>query len=401
MDTVTLTIDGRPVTVPKGRTVLQAAIESGIKIPYYCYHPGLGIDGSCRVCIVKIEKMPKLQTSCSTTGGRRHGRLDPDAGRRRGPRQRLRVPADQSPARLPRLRQGRRVSAPGLLLQLRPQREPHGVPAARVRRRGCPRRRRLRADADAEPQPLHPVHALRAVHARGRDRRADQHRRSRLRQRDRHLPGRGRALAALGQPDGRLPGRRHHDAGLSLQVAAVGQPRCRRHDLHALREGLQYYGVVEGQARMGEGREPHPHDAALQSRSEQLLDVRHRPLRLSLDRRGRTAAAPAAAHRSGHARADRLAERGGQGRRPRDGGRRSGGAAILRVGPRVARGAGTHRPHRRRARRTRGWRGDLLAAARKAPAARRHVQDSGRRCAEPARSERPGLPCQADAGRRR
>ena len=45
MDTVTLTIDGHPVTVEKGRTVLQAAIESGIQIPYYCYHPGLGIDG--------------------------------------------------------------------------------------------------------------------------------------------------------------------------------------------------------------------------------------------------------------------------------------------------------------------------------------------------------------------
>ena len=67
MDTVTLTIDGRPVTVEKGKTVLQAAIENGIPVPYYCYHPGIGIDGSCRVCIVKIEKMPKLQTSCSTT----------------------------------------------------------------------------------------------------------------------------------------------------------------------------------------------------------------------------------------------------------------------------------------------------------------------------------------------
>src|SRR5580765_3812117 len=66
MDTVTLTIDGRQVTVEKGKTVLQAAIASGISIPYYCYHPGIGIDGSCRVCIVKIEKMPKLQTSCST-----------------------------------------------------------------------------------------------------------------------------------------------------------------------------------------------------------------------------------------------------------------------------------------------------------------------------------------------
>jgi NADH-quinone oxidoreductase subunit G len=66
METVTLTIDGRQVTVEKGRTVLQAAIEHGIKVPYYCYHPGLGVDGSCRVCIVKIDKMAKLQTSCST-----------------------------------------------------------------------------------------------------------------------------------------------------------------------------------------------------------------------------------------------------------------------------------------------------------------------------------------------
>jgi NADH dehydrogenase/NADH:ubiquinone oxidoreductase subunit G len=51
--------------VPKGRTVLQAAIEHGIRIPYYCYHPGLGVDGSCRVCLVEVEKMPKLQVSCS------------------------------------------------------------------------------------------------------------------------------------------------------------------------------------------------------------------------------------------------------------------------------------------------------------------------------------------------
>ena len=65
MDTVTLTIDGQHITVDKGKTVLQAAIEAGISVPYYCYHPGLKVDGSCRVCIVKIEKMPKLQTSCS------------------------------------------------------------------------------------------------------------------------------------------------------------------------------------------------------------------------------------------------------------------------------------------------------------------------------------------------
>jgi NADH-quinone oxidoreductase subunit G len=69
METVSLTIDGQQMSVEKGKTVLQAAIEHGIKVPYYCYHPGLGIDGSCRVCLVKIEKMPKLQTACSTAAG--------------------------------------------------------------------------------------------------------------------------------------------------------------------------------------------------------------------------------------------------------------------------------------------------------------------------------------------
>jgi NADH-quinone oxidoreductase subunit G len=66
METVTLTIDGRTIEVPKGQTVLEAAIDNGRGVPYYCYHPGLGVDGSCRVCIVKIEKMAKLQTACST-----------------------------------------------------------------------------------------------------------------------------------------------------------------------------------------------------------------------------------------------------------------------------------------------------------------------------------------------
>lgn len=67
MESVTLTIDGRELSVPKGTTVLQAAIQHGIDVPYYCYHPGLGMDGNCRVCLVKIEKMPKLQVSCSIT----------------------------------------------------------------------------------------------------------------------------------------------------------------------------------------------------------------------------------------------------------------------------------------------------------------------------------------------
>jgi len=65
-DMVKLTIDGKEVEVPKGTPVIRAAIDSGVKVPHYCYHPGLTIAGNCRMCLVEIEKMPKLVTSCTT-----------------------------------------------------------------------------------------------------------------------------------------------------------------------------------------------------------------------------------------------------------------------------------------------------------------------------------------------
>ncbi|MBI2361301.1 MAG: molybdopterin-dependent oxidoreductase [Deltaproteobacteria bacterium] len=66
MDAVKLTIDGREITATKGKTVIQAAAEAGIAIPNYCYHPKLSIAGNCRMCLVEIEKMPKLQIACNT-----------------------------------------------------------------------------------------------------------------------------------------------------------------------------------------------------------------------------------------------------------------------------------------------------------------------------------------------
>lgn len=62
----TLTIDGRHVTSPDGTTVIQAAEKLGIYIPRYCYHPGLTIAGNCRICLVEVEKNPKLQIACNT-----------------------------------------------------------------------------------------------------------------------------------------------------------------------------------------------------------------------------------------------------------------------------------------------------------------------------------------------
>jgi len=65
-ETVRLTIDGIPVTVPKGTLVIEAARRVGVMIPHFCYHPKLKPDANCRMCLVEVEKMPKLQTSCST-----------------------------------------------------------------------------------------------------------------------------------------------------------------------------------------------------------------------------------------------------------------------------------------------------------------------------------------------
>jgi NADH-quinone oxidoreductase subunit G len=63
---VTLTVDGREVKVPRGTLVVEAARQIGIEIPIFCYHPKLKPVGACRMCLVEIEKMPRLQTACTS-----------------------------------------------------------------------------------------------------------------------------------------------------------------------------------------------------------------------------------------------------------------------------------------------------------------------------------------------
>jgi NADH-quinone oxidoreductase subunit G len=65
-DTVTLTIEGTEIAVPKGTSVLEAAKQAGVLIPHYCYHPALPAPGLCRMCLVEIEGAPKLQIACTT-----------------------------------------------------------------------------------------------------------------------------------------------------------------------------------------------------------------------------------------------------------------------------------------------------------------------------------------------
>ncbi len=67
--TVKTVIDGTEYEFAEGTSILEAARSVGIEIPHYCYHQGLSIAGACRMCLVEIEKMPKLQISCHMSVG--------------------------------------------------------------------------------------------------------------------------------------------------------------------------------------------------------------------------------------------------------------------------------------------------------------------------------------------
>ena len=66
MPNVTFTVDGKKVTAPAGTLLIEACKSAGIEVPSFCYYPNLSLQGACRMCLVKIEKMPKLQTACTT-----------------------------------------------------------------------------------------------------------------------------------------------------------------------------------------------------------------------------------------------------------------------------------------------------------------------------------------------
>ena len=66
MADVTLTVDGKKITAPAGMLLIEACRKAGIEIPAFCYYPGLSLQAACRMCLVRIEKMPKLQTACTT-----------------------------------------------------------------------------------------------------------------------------------------------------------------------------------------------------------------------------------------------------------------------------------------------------------------------------------------------
>ncbi|HEY1984023.1 MAG TPA: NADH-quinone oxidoreductase subunit NuoG [Terracidiphilus sp.] len=67
MPDVTFTVDGKKLMAPAGTLLIDACRKAGIEIPAFCYYPGLSLQAACRMCVVRQEKVPKLQTACTTT----------------------------------------------------------------------------------------------------------------------------------------------------------------------------------------------------------------------------------------------------------------------------------------------------------------------------------------------
>jgi len=61
-----LVLDGKEIEFKQGQTIIQAAKDNGITIPHFCWHESLSVSGNCRVCLVEVEKMPKLVIACAT-----------------------------------------------------------------------------------------------------------------------------------------------------------------------------------------------------------------------------------------------------------------------------------------------------------------------------------------------
>ncbi len=67
MADVTFTVDEKKLTAPAGTLLIDACRRAGIEVPAFCYYPGLSLQAACRMCVVRQEKVPKLQTACTTT----------------------------------------------------------------------------------------------------------------------------------------------------------------------------------------------------------------------------------------------------------------------------------------------------------------------------------------------
>ncbi len=155
VEPVKVTVDGREVEVAKGTGLVETAAAAGIEIPVFCYEPRLGpAVGACRMCLVEVEGIPKLQAGCTLTAqdGMVVHTAQSSAKAAEGQNATLEFILVNHPLDCPGLRQGRRVPAPGPDVQVRAGPDADDVSEAHLRQ----------ADPDlagdrARPRALHPL----------------------------------------------------------------------------------------------------------------------------------------------------------------------------------------------------------------------------------------------------
>ena len=203
--------------------VMHAADAADTYIPHFCYHKKLSIAANCRMCLVDVEKAPKPMPACATPVTQGMIVRTQERQGHQGAAGRDGVPADQPSARLPDLRPGRRVPAAGPGRRLRRL----GLALHRREARRLPQAGRP-ADLDGGDEPLHPLHALRALRPGSGRRDGARHGASRRARRDPDLRRPHGRLRAVGQHDRHLPGRRDHVASRSATSARTWELSRRR-----------------------------------------------------------------------------------------------------------------------------------------------------------------------------
>ena len=228
-----LIIDGTAIEVADSTTLMHACEQVGSEIPRFCYHERLSIAGNCRMCLVEVQGSPKPIASCamlvSDLPPNRDGSpkivSTNSAACQKSPRRRDGIPADQSPARLPDLRSGRRVRSARPSDGVRHRRHALSRKQARGRRKA-----HRPADQD-DDDALHPLHALRSLHDGSRGRRGTGSDLARRRCRDHHLSRKRHHVGDERQRGRSLSGRRADASAVGVQCAAVGNGQVRNRSM--------------------------------------------------------------------------------------------------------------------------------------------------------------------------